>query len=183
VDARGPEELPAFGQGVADRVLQVRGLVSGQFVGSVFDRQYYRLAVAPYRNVTLIAREELDQERLHSVSCVDSTLARDYNSTGERKYGLCRRLDSSVRVRESEPAPPQRKSTRAFAPKGLAVTLPQSGVGAGEESVVGGRRPVLVARRIVTGGRRIVARGRGITVCRSRGLVARRLVAGRIPVV
>src|SRR6056297_2459579 len=86
VDARSPEELPALGQRVADRVLQVRGVVSGQFVGVAIDRQYYRLAVAPYRNVTLVTREELDQERLHSVSCVDTSLPREYNSTGERKY-------------------------------------------------------------------------------------------------
>jgi hypothetical protein len=86
VDARSPEELPALGQRVADRVLQVRSLVSGQFVGVAIDRQYYRLAVAPYRNVTLVTREELDQERLHSVSCVGTSLAREYNVTGECKY-------------------------------------------------------------------------------------------------
>lgn len=69
MDARGPEELPALGQGVADRVLQVRSLVSGQFVVVAVDRQNYRFTVSSYRYVVLIAREELDQERRYSVSC------------------------------------------------------------------------------------------------------------------
>lgn len=63
VSPRGPEELSALGQGVADRVLQVRGFVSSQFVVVAVDRQNYRFAVSSYRYVVLIAREELDQER------------------------------------------------------------------------------------------------------------------------
>ncbi|WP_276301553.1 hypothetical protein [Halorussus lipolyticus] len=82
MDSRSPEELPALGQGVSNRVLQVGGLVSGQFVVTAIDRQYYRFAVSPDRNVCLIAREELDQERLHSVSCGGTSRRREYNSTG-----------------------------------------------------------------------------------------------------
>ncbi|MFC7080100.1 hypothetical protein [Halorussus caseinilyticus] len=73
MDARGPEELPALGQGVTDRLLQVGSLVPTQFVVAAIDRQNYRLAVSSDRNVVLIAREELDQERLHSVSCVSTS--------------------------------------------------------------------------------------------------------------
>ena len=68
MDARGPEELSALSQGVADRLLQVGGLVSTQFVVVTIDRQNYRFAVSLHRNVCFIAREELDKERLYSVS-------------------------------------------------------------------------------------------------------------------